>query len=748
MQLKILSEIALAAMVLIACSSGLAGGLSLDYSTYLGGTSYEGHWYAAMGGIAVDSDGCAYVSGITASTDFPTLNPYQSRSSLYSDIFIVKTSSTGSDMIFSTYLGGSREDYDFSLIISLDKCPYVTGATASTDFPTINSYQPSYGGQVDAIVAKLSSSGSDLRYSTYLGGSDQEVGYDIALGFDESIHVIGDVYSSDFPTINAYQASFGGGDIWGGDAFVTGISPTGSSLVYSSYLGGSDWDAGRAVEIASDSSISTVGVTFSYDYPTLNAYQNYLSGTCDAFVSKLLPSGSNITFSTYFGGQDGDGAWDVVSLNKTLIVTGGTFSIDFPTLNAYQSSYSGIISPNLGDAFLTCIEPDSARVIFSTYLGGNGTEFGNGINASSNGEIYIIGWTSSENFPTAYAYQSSIAPGTEDAFASKISSSGSYLIYSTYLGGSGNDRGENLDIDSLGCVYMSGDTESVDFPTINAYQATYAGAIDAFVSKFRWEPSPTPTPISQIVTLDSGDYNGDGTSEIAIFRPSTGSWRLSNLGSTSFGKDGDIPISGDYWGDGTSEIGVFRPSTGSWLVRSLTRFAFGAAVNIPVPRDYDRDGDTDAAVFRPDEGLWSIRDLTDINFGKAGDVPLPADYDGDGWIEAAIFRPSSGLWAIRSLTQKWFGTAGDVPVPADYDLDGTTEIAVYRPSSGLWAGILTGDAQTRIRLGLEGDIPVPANFDGGDWTQPAVFRSSSGLWAIRNLTRVYFGATGDIPVTR
>ncbi len=720
-------------------------GLKLEYSTYLGGSSYDGNDLAGIGGIAIDSNLCAYVTGVTGSSDFPISNPYQSSVAAALDIFISKLSSSGSSLIYSTYYGGGSYDWSFGIALDSDQCAYVSGDTGSNDFPIYSAYQSSYAGAGDAFLFKLSSSGSDIVFSTYFGGSYEDYSWDIALGPGNIIGIVGDTSSRDFPTYNAYQASY-----WAqGDAFVSCFASSGSSLEYSTYLGGEYTDYGLGVTIDTDACTYAVGGTGSDEFPIKSSYQATLNGGMNAYAVKLQSSGTELCYSTYIGGSWLDSGRDVVAnSNGCIFVTGGAWSDNFPVCNAYQSTFGGGGYLYPGDAFISKLDSSGSRILYSTYLGGLDGDGGLGIALDSIGQAYIAGHTRSRNFPTVNPYQASYNEGTKDSFATCISSSGSFLIYSTYIGGSARDVGLNIALDSINSAYISGHTESMNFPTVNAYQSSYAGAIDAFVSKLKWEPTPTPTPISPIVTLECGDYDGDGTSEIAIFRPSVGSWRFRDLESTIFGREGDIPITGDYWGDGTSEIGVFRPATGSWLVRSLTRFAFGAGGDVPVPRDYDRDGKTDAAFFRAEEGLWSVRDLTEFYFGKAGDVPLPADYDGDEWMDTAIFRPSSGLWAVRNLTRLCFGTSGDIPVSADYDRDGTTEIAIYRPSTGLWAGVLSQEGPSRICLGIDGDIPVPANFDGGEWTQPAVFRPSSGLWAARNLTRCWFGMSGDLPVAK
>jgi hypothetical protein len=201
--------------------------------------------------------------------------------------------------------------------------------------------------------------------------------------------------------------------------------------------------------------------------------------------------------------------------------------------------------------------------------------------------------------------------------------------------------------------------------------------------------------------------------------------------------------SADFDGDGDSEVGVWRPSNGVWALRDLPWTPFGVTGDIPVPADYDGDGDAEIAVFHPSSGLWAINGLPWAQFGVSGDVPVPADYDGDGDAEIAIFRPSNGLWAINGLPWAQFGVNEDMPVPADYDGDGDAEIAVFRPSNGLWA--ISG--LPWAQFGISGDLPVPADYDGDGDAEIAIFRPSNGLWAIQGLPWAQFGVAGDIPVT-
>ncbi len=254
-------------------------------------------------------------------------------------------------------------------------------------------------------------------------------------------------------------------------------------------------------------------------------------------------------------------------------------------------------------------------------------------------------------------------------------------------------------------------------------------------------PPPPPTPIA---VLDFGDYNGDGTSDIGVFRPDSGLWSVRGVGTSFFGQPGDVPASGDYDGDGTADMALFRPSATLWAVYGITRVYFGQSGDTPVPGDYTGDGWTDIGIFRSTPGLWSVRDITRIYFGAAGDIPVPGDYTGDGFADPAVFRPSAGLWAINGGGRIYFGNPGDIPLARDFTGDGTADLAIFRASSGLWA--IRG--LTRFYFGSSGDYPVAADFLGNWQDYPGIYRKSSGLWAVRGVTRVYYGDPGNIPIAR
>ena len=257
-------------------------------------------------------------------------------------------------------------------------------------------------------------------------------------------------------------------------------------------------------------------------------------------------------------------------------------------------------------------------------------------------------------------------------------------------------------------------------------------------------PTPAPTPDFQPVRVVSGDYNGDGLSDIAIFRGASGLWAVRSVTRGYFGVDGDIPVSGDYDGDGIADIAIFRGASGLWAANGVTRVYFGGASDQPAPGDYDGDGLCDFGIFRNSTGLWAVSGVTRAYFGGSADQPVAGDYNGDGLTDIAIFRDSVGLWAVRGLNRIYFGIAADSALPGDYDGAGNWAPAIYRPSSGLWAvrGV------TRVYFGGVAYQPVPADYDGNGRDEIGIFRPDWSLWAIREVTRDYFGITGDMPATR
>jgi hypothetical protein len=351
-----------------------------------------------------------------------------------------------------------------------------------------------------------------LVYSTYLGGRGQEgesfTREAIAVDSLGNAYVIGNTKSTDFPTANPLQPAFPGSHY---AAFVTKFHPTGSALVYSTYLGGSAGEDGSGIAVDSSGNAYVTGSTSSTNFPTVNPLQPANAGAGDAFVTKINPTGSALIYSTYHGGSSVDmGNGIAVDSLGNAYVTGETFSTDFPTANPFQPSSLG-----LPDAFVTKFNLSGSLLVYSTFLGGGFREEGKGIAVDSSGNAYVTGSTSSTNFPTVNPLQADNAggPGGDDAFVTKINPSGSALIYSTYHGGSSYDSGNGIAVDTLGNAYVMGQTDSNNLPLANPFQSVPGGGRDVFITKIG-----DPPPILKI-TMSKANYVGGETVTASDFRP-------------------------------------------------------------------------------------------------------------------------------------------------------------------------------------------------------------------------------------
>jgi hypothetical protein len=484
----------------------------LSYSTYLGGAGIEEPWT-----IAVDATGNAYVTGSTNSINFPTTaGALDTSLGGSSDVFVTKLNATGTALVYSTYLGGSATEGG-AIGVAVDSAgnAYVTGGTLSADFPTTpGALQTTAPGGGDAFVTKLNAAGSALVYSTYLGGTGHEGGFfRIAVDTLGNAYVAGHTDSTDFPTTpGAFQRTFAGSNVTN---YVTKLNATGSALVYSSFLGGSSipfagsfFKEGIAIAVDSAGSAYVAGGTTSNTFPTTPlAFQPaFGGGLTDAFVTKLDPTGSVLVYSTYLGGSVNDEARGVaVDATGNAYVTGSTGSGNFPlTAEAFDRALGGNV-----DAFVTKLNAAGSALVYSTYLGGSGIEGGESIALNAFGEAHVAGATTSSDFPTVAAAQATFGGGFTDAFVTKFNAAGSALAYSTYLGGTGNDDGLGVALDSAGSAYVTGQTDSTNFPTTpGAFQTSFGGGLtDAFVAKFAEATPPAAGT--------AGKVTGGGTINVA-----------------------------------------------------------------------------------------------------------------------------------------------------------------------------------------------------------------------------------------
>jgi YVTN family beta-propeller protein len=387
-------------------------GTALEYASYLGGDGGELTY-----DLAVDEAGHAFVTGYTRSPNFPiTPGAYKTSISGLTDAFVIKVNLTGTDLEYSTYIGGNYLEWGYGLAIDESGSAYVSGLTTSGDFPTTpGAFQPDRSDPAsyyDDFVVKLNPDGSALEYSTYLAGTDWDEAWDIAVDSAGNAYVTGYTASTDFPTTpGAFQTDFH-------HAFIIKLNPTGSDLVYGTFLGGSGTELGRGIAVDEAGHAYVTGDTTSSNFPTTpGAFQTTPPGGTDAFVVKLNPAGSALVYSTYLGGSDGDNGNGITidSLGRAY-VAGSTGSADFPTTpNAFQT----IISD--GDAFVVKLNAAGSGLAYSTFLGGSDGESGSAIAADEAGNAYIGGGTSSADFPTSVdAYDTTYDGAWSDAFITKL----------------------------------------------------------------------------------------------------------------------------------------------------------------------------------------------------------------------------------------------------------------------------------------------------------------------------------------
>jgi hypothetical protein len=596
------------------------------YSTYLGGSGSE------IGScLTVDNNGCAYIGGDTGSSDFPTEGAYQSTSGGSVDAFVSKFSSSGNSLLYSTYIGGSGDDEAEGLRVDGSGRLYIAGTTASSDFPTQNAYKNSSSGGKDVFVAILSADGSSLEYSTYLGGSGDDRAFAIALDSSKNIYVTGDTGSANFPKMNAYQVSHGGGTH---DAFVTRIEASGSSLGYSTFLGGNGAETGYGIAVNGSNAYVT-GRTTSSNFPVKNDYQSsHGGGTYDAFVTKLASTGKTLIYSTYLGGSQDDNGYgiDVDSSGKAY-VTGDTHSTNFPTENAYQVTHGG---GNGGDAFVTAFSTTGTTLSYSTFLGGSEGDAGAHVAVNSSGYACITGYTSSSDFPTVRANQT-VYSGDRDVIVAMLSPSGNSLTFSTYLGGSDFDTGRGIFIDSNGDVYVAGFTGSTDFPDKSAYQGSLKGSRDTFVAKYSTSEYGTlcgGVDACELTWTTGGDANWfEQTDDFYYDNDAVRSGALSGAGSTYMQTTVIGPCEFSYF----------------WKVSSSYSHYLRFYVN----------GELKDSI----SGTWSYVNWSERLYDlPAGTHTLKWEYtknssygygDDAGWVDKVVYKPGSSIELNR--TQLTFG---------------------------------------------------------------------------------------------
>jgi gliding motility-associated-like protein len=515
---------------------------SLIYSTYIGGTNDDQMY---LGDMVKDNQGCIYTCGQTMSSNFPvTPGSYDVSQNGDYDCFVLKLNKTGTALVYATYIGGS--DIDQPNSIDIDKTTneiFVAGTTASSNFPvTAGAYQTTYGGGTyDVFVLKINSAGNSLVYSTFVGGGQNDQCGSLKIDNSGNAYAVGQT-AGQFPvTAGSYQTLYGGG---GWDEYAFKLNPSGSALIFSTYVGGTGDDRGCGVAIDQNLNVYVYGMTTSGFPTSAGAYQTiYGGGTNDACVSKLNPTGSTLIYSTYLGGPGDDymrGAIEVDNNGQAYIT--GLCQTGFPTTaGAYDVTYNG----GNYDVFVAKLNSSGSGLVFSTFLGGSGTDIGFNIAFNQNKEVLVTG-EASNTFPvTACAYDVTFN-GVSDGFLSKLDSTGANLLYSTFIGGSGYDRGSAIVPDG-DTVYMVGNTQSSNFPTTaGCFDPTFnSGTNDIFALKLFIGPANMTADFSSPPTACIGE-------NISFINNSTGatsfSWVFGNgNSSTNVNPVYAYPSAGSYY---------------------------------------------------------------------------------------------------------------------------------------------------------------------------------------------------------
>ena len=444
----------------------------LSYSTYLANASPSS--FSSATSTAVDASGNVYFAGWIEGSSLGVAATSQPANRGSIDAFVIKLNSAGA-VVFATYFGGSGDDRALGIAVDPSGQAWITGSTTSSDLPILNAFQSTRLGTRNAFLAAFSPTGA-LVYSSYFGGSGSDSGNAIAADTSGNIYIAGDTQSVNLTVRQAAQSAFGGTQ----DAFVAKFNSAGG-LVFSTYLGGAGLDHAAAVAVDGGGSAYVAGGTASPNFPTRSPLQRTLKGGASGFVTKLDPSGSTLTYSTFLGGSGGSlfsteqAAGIAVDAGGEAYVAGTTSSTDFPvTASAAQKTFNGS-----ADAYVAKLNAAGSGLIYATYLGGMSTDVATGIAIDRFGVACVVGYTSSLDFPSVSPIQASEA-GRYDAFAAIVDAVGNGLYFASPLGGSDTDSANGVAVDQTGDIYIAGQTTSWNFPQAAALSRTDYSGIDAF----------------------------------------------------------------------------------------------------------------------------------------------------------------------------------------------------------------------------------------------------------------------------
>jgi hypothetical protein len=463
----------------------------LGFSTYFGGSGDD-----LVSAVAVDSAGCVYLAGGANSPSLPSAPGYAGSNAGWYDAVAAKLTADGLP-IYVTFLGGAGLDLARSIAVDTAGCAHLTGETSSSNFPLdADPLQADFGGQADAFLTTLSADGASLVTSTYLGGSDVDRGTGIALDASENVYLAGTTTSDDYPTENARDATLDTATACFVTKIAAGGAMAYSTYLEGFDSWADTSAAGIAVRPSGEAAVvgTTNDTQFPTVHPVQNLLTNAPGGAADVFVTSLAADGQSLVFSTYLGGDSHDWAGGVaLGADGAVYVTGGTYSPNFPVLITVGTPLFAYPSDAGVNGFVTKLDSNGAWN-YSTYLPGHNGEQGSGITVRPSGEACVVGETSSFDFPTRFPLQD--WTGTVDAFLTCISPLGNAVTCSTYLGGAGADHAYGIALADSARVVVAGQTSSTDFPLTAGVVADPLGQQgEGFVTRvdFRLNPPETLT---------------------------------------------------------------------------------------------------------------------------------------------------------------------------------------------------------------------------------------------------------------
>ena len=454
---------------------------TLAYSTFIGSFGDE-----FANEIAVDATGCAYITGRTTSISYPTTTgTFDTTSNGSEDVFVTKLNSSGTGLVYSTYIGGTFFDEGRGIAVDATGNAYIAGA-ASIAFPTtVGAIDTTFGGGSDVFVTKINASGNALSYSTYLGESNIDYAETIAADTAGNAYVGGRTSDGilDFPTTpGAFDTTHNGFD----DAFLSKINDTGTALVYSTFIGGSDIDLASAVAVMPNGEAIVAGVTTDGAtdlQTTAGSYDTTHNGVTDFYVARFNAAGSALVYSTFIGGPGIDNIGSMAIDETGAVYAAGTVSVGYPT----TAGVFDTVNVGSNEIGLTKLNAAGTALAYSTFIGGTQGESANAVAVDRFGIAYVAGSNFGGDYPTTASAYDTTFNGNNDAVVTIVNQNATALIASTYIGGNLNDSASDIALDPNGNIYLAGQTNSITTPfptTSDAFQTFNAGLNDAFVGKF------------------------------------------------------------------------------------------------------------------------------------------------------------------------------------------------------------------------------------------------------------------------